>query len=176
MAAGASGDPHLERLDGTKFDFHGVAGKVYSLLQTEGLGITIRVRTFDEETTIIDQIAVTTDSHRVVCDTAGVLVDGVPPLELHRRPGDWIWCRRAGDRLVAVGHAGWLVSVFRDTGKEDLHSGGVLEGVEHLAVFVELPGHNFEDRSKVLVVPEGCTGLLADGAEVCDVSKYEVTK
>ena len=149
MPATATGDPYITTFFGFEYQLHGQDGSSYLLLNHDNLSVAGRIKAIEIEKTYFDQILIKTGEHTVQIDTDLVLVDGLPVLDSHRVPGDWVWIQ---DRTVAVGAAGWLLTIFRDPGADEIHQAGVLKNIEHLSVYVDEP-FGFQ----------GATGLFVDG-------------
>ena len=149
----------MTRLDDLKFDFHGQPGKEYLMFDNGRFRATSRMTAGGNDTCFCDRVTVKTSEHTVQVSHDGVLIDGKPPLDVHRKPGDWVWVE---DKGVAVGIDGWLVGVILDKGSDEVHRGGVLENVPHVSLFLTPP------------IDPSWEGLMATGSADCMPEVYEV--
>lgn len=148
------------RLDDLKFDFHGESGKEYLMFDNGRFRATSRMASCGDDTCYSDRVTIKTPEHTVQVSHGEVLIDGRPPLDAHRKPGGWVWVE--GDKGVAVGIDGWLVGIILDKGSNDVHRDGVLEGVEHVSLFLTPP------------IDPSWQGLMATGTADCVPEVYEV--
>ncbi len=70
----ATGDPHIERLDGVRFDFQGAPFVPHHLLKTEGLDVQVALGVGPNSETFIGRLEMILPANsRLIIDTEGLI-------------------------------------------------------------------------------------------------------